>query len=507
MGLSARTENKEKTVNRQPLPGFESLIRRYPARLWTALKAVSEQRGIPLFLVGGPVRDFFLGREPVDIDLTVIHGATACARLLIKELGEGTFVPLGCRQEDAARVVWRGLGIDFSSFRQGALTLEEDLERRDYTINSMGVDLSPQFVGDDRFVLIDPLNGLDDLHQGIIRSCPSAFRDDPLRLLRGYRLATSLDMRLDPVTREEIIKHASLLQTVSVERISHELDRIMETGNSCREVGQMAETAILFQIFPELRQGVGLEQPGFHHLDVFHHSLEALCQVERIIRHPEDFYPGHGRRIQEYVGKDGMKRLLKWAALFHDLGKPPTMAVNHAKGGRVTFYGHDQVGSEIFRAIGGRLKWRNREIKLVSRLIKAHMHPFHLCNVRRTRKLSRKAIVKLCKRAGEDLTGLFILAMADSLAGKGEMKPDGMEQELAALFTAVTGVYHERIRPVMTGARLITGHDLIKIFHLQSGAHFSTILDRLEMARIEGQVTTREEALDWVGVYLREDHS
>jgi len=498
--------NEEKKEKQQKkIPGLSSQLKRYPAKLWAALKCLSEKRGIHLYLVGGTVRDFFLEREPVDIDLTVEHGATVCCHILIEELGGGTFVPLGCRREDAARVVWRGLSIDFSSFRKDSLSIEEDLRLRDFTINCMAVDLSPCFTGHDEYVLIDPLAGADDLEHKILRSCPGAFKDDPLRLLRGYRLEASLGLSLEESTREEIIKHALLINNVSAERISYELDSIMNSGKSYLVVREMVESTLLFQIFPELYKGVGVEQPGFHHLDVFHHSLEALKHIEKIINSPAEYYPESAQFLSDYLQRDGVKGCLKWAALFHDLGKPATMAVNHEKGGRITFYEHDLVGSSLFEQISERLKWGNREKKMVSNLITIHMHPFHLCNVMRKQKLSKRSCLKICKRAGDDLAGLFILAMADSLAGKGEQKPEGMENELAGLLTYVLKVYDEDIHPALSGPKLLTGHDLIERFHLTPGPLFSTILDELEVARIEGNVGSRGEAMDWVRDYLREN--
>jgi len=487
----------------QQIADLSCQLKRYPDELWAALKCVAEKRDIQLYLVGGTVRDFFLAREPVDIDLTVEHGAEECACLLIKELGGGTLVPLGCRQEDGARIVWRGLSIDFASFRLGARSIEEDLRLRDFTINSMGINLSSYLHGNNEFPLIDPLAGVDDLEHEILRSCPGAFKDDPLRLLRGYRLEATLGLRLEEMTMEEIVQHAPLINNVSVERISYELDCIMRSDSSTPVVLEMVESTLLLHIIPELRSCIGVEQPGFHHLDVFHHSLEALNKIEKIIASPAEYFPQSGSFLSNYLQRNSVKTCLKWAALFHDLGKPATMAISHEKGSRVTFYGHDQKGRQLFEQISDRLKWSNSNKKRVSALIEAHMHPFHLCNVMRKQKLSKKACLKLYKRVGDDLAGLFILAMADSLAGQGELKPAGMEKDLTELLSTVIKVYNENIHPTLSGPRLLTGYDLIKIFDMMPGPIFSKILDQLEIARVEGDVGSKEEALNWVSDYLR----
>lgn len=490
----------------QSLTGFFDRLDRYPGELWSALRDISEKHGHVFFLTGGTVRDFFLGREPVDIDLTVKEDATLCCRRLINRLGNGTFVPLGRRHEECARVVWQGLSIDFSSFRSGAATIEEDLAKRDFTINSIAINLTPYLSGSNgKTQLIDPLSAETDLSNEVLRSLPGAFDDDPLRLLRGYRLQAVLGFRFTTETREEIDQKASLIGNVSPERILYELDCIMSAENSYPVIREMAESGLLFQIIPELKQGVGVEQPGFHHLDVFQHNLEALKQIEKIIREPFRYYPKQVTLLSDYLMDTSRKNVLKWAALFHDLGKPATKAAHPEKRSRVTFYGHDCEGCALFEQISNRLKWSNHKSAIVSGLINTHMHPFHLSTNLRTGKLSKKSCLKLYKRAGEHLTGLFLLAMADNLAGQGELKPAGMEEDLVHLFTKVINVYNEDIRPALKGPKLINGHDLIELFDLHPGPVFSTILDELEVAQVEGKVATRDEALSWVGRFIKEN--
>lgn len=474
----------------------------YPQQLITALQRVAERHGLAIFVIGGTVRDWLLGRVPGDLDITVAHGAVACCRDLIGELGRGTFVPLGCLEEDAGRVVWQGLTIDFSSFRQGARTIEADLCLRDYTVNAMGVSLASLLDGSAAPRLLDPLHGVADLEENLLRACPHAFVADPLRMLRGYRLMATLGFRLEEATRTEIGHHVSLIRQVSVERISHELELIMASDRAHVVMGEMAQVGLLWQIIPELAAGVGLEQPGFHHLDVFHHSLAALGFMEEILAEPERFYPECGARIREYSGQPGIKVRLKWAALLHDLGKPVTYAVRDDQDGRVTFYGHDQAGKELVLKLGREWRWSNEDRERIGGLIGMHMQPFHLCNVRRDQPLSRKACLNLSKKAGDDLIGLFLLAMADSLAGQGEKKPPEMEAELAGLLAEVLEIYDQYIQPAVSRPRLLSGQDLISLFALQPGPLFAEILDALEVAQVEGEVVSEEDARRWVRDYL-----
>jgi poly(A) polymerase len=476
----------------------------YPTLLFAALARVSGSLEREMFLVGGTVRDWLLQIHPNDLDFTVNCDAVRCCRSLIHELNGGTFVPLGAAEEDAGRVVWKGLIVDFSRFREGAGTIEEDLCLRDFTVNSMGISFTSFMDKTKTLELIDPLTGLDDLRQGILSACPNAFTSDPLRMLRGYRLWARFGYHCDPQTLASIQKHVTLLSQVSTERISYEMDLIMASSRSHEVIAAMAESTLLFQVIAELSDGVRLSQPESHHLDVFGHSLSALQNIEKILENPFDYYPECAELLVEYLEQPSITEILKWGALLHDLGKPATRKIREDKGGRITFYNHDEVGRKLVQKLGRRLRWSNEKRERIAALTGMHMHPFHLCNVRRKQGLSKKACLKLAKRAGEDLIGLFLLSMADSLAGKGSTKPEAMEEELGELLCEVLETYTKDIQPTLSGPRLVTGKDLIEIFNQQPGPSFAQLLEELQVAQVEGEVTSREEALVWIGSRLKQ---
>ncbi len=484
------------------IAGLRSRRSDYPPQLFAALLAVATELGRDLFLVGGTVRDWLLRESANDLDFTVDCDAVRCCRSLMRSLKGGTFVPLGTAEEEAGRVVWRGLTIDFSSFRPGASTIAEDLSIRDFTINGMALSFTAFMDSSLPLVLIDPLTGVADLEAGILRACPAAFVSDPLRMLRGYRLWARFGFRFDEKTRGLITEQAALLARVSVERISYEMDCIMVSNRSHEVIAAMAESGLLFQVLPGLEAGVGLTQPASHHLDVFGHSLAALEHMEQILREPESFYPECSKQLHQYLDQPGMKTILKWAALLHDLGKPATWEIREDKGGRITFYNHDEVGRGLVQELGRNLRWANEKRERVASLVGMHMHPFHLCNVQRSQKLSKKSCLKLAKRAGNDLIGLFFLTMADSLAGKGEKSPQGMEEELGHLLCEVLETYTRYVAPALHGPRLVSGKDLIEIFSLQPGPEFSQILNGLQEAQVEGEVNSREAGLEWVARFL-----
>lgn len=483
---------------------LQSVLENCPEKLLVTLVDVARQMSSELYLVGGTVRDWQLGRFSSDIDLTLPSDAVIFCHKLIEALGGGTFVSLaGRNQEDAGRVVWQGLTVDLSSFRDGATTFFEDLSKRDFTINCLSINLV-QLVNDGSAAIIDPLGGEEDLDKRVLRSCEDAFPADPLRMLRGYRFQASLGLKMDEKTSQGIIVHKALIKNVSKERVLYELDAIMNTDNGFGGFAAMAESGLLFEILPELQDGVGIEQPDFHHLTVFDHGLEALKMMEEILSDIPHFFTYYQQEIKAAVSDRKTKRQLKWAALFHDLGKP-SVKKNDPVAGRATFHNHDRVGGEIFLRIAKRLRWSNDDLEVVNKLINLHMHPFHLSNHYREDLLSTRAVARLAKRTGEQLIGLFLLAMSDSLASQGRLKPDNMEQELDGLFGQVYTVYLESIKPVLEAPKMVDGHDLIKHFGLTPGPIFRKILNELELSIIEGSVKNRDDAMGWVGEFLKRE--
>lgn len=468
-----------------------------------ALLRLSVKNDARLYLVGGTVRDWLLGRVAGDIDIAAPYSAAVLAKQFRAEIGGGALIDLSGPDDEAVRVVWHQEQVDFATFRAGAVTIEEDLQRRDFTVNAMAVPLAALAADGESPRLLDPTGGLADLRDGRIQHCPGAFVDDPLRMLRGYRLCATLGFHLVDKTRAEVRKHAARIADAAAERISYELRMIFNSPRTAPVLQTMDEDGLLALLLPELYQGAGVEQPEFHHLDVLGHSFLALATMEEILADPQRFYPSRITEISKYLQQENALTCLKWAALLHDIGKPATRERQPGNNGRVTFYRHDEKGVQIFREFAERSRWSKADIERIGGFIAMHMHPFHLCNVSREGKITRRAALNLCRRAGSDLPGLFLLAMADSMASRGEKKPERMEEELAELFDSVQKVYDDHIQPVLFGPRLLDGKDLIKEFALVPGPLFTTLLGELEAARVEGEVTDRQTALAFVATYLQ----
>lgn len=484
----------------------ENIFLQYPKSLARVLARVIGGRSGRFYLTGGLVRDRLLGRKSVDLDITVPIGGVDCARELARELG-GAFVLLD-EKEDVGRVVWRGYNVDLAAFREGAKTIDEDLKKRDFTINALGLRVSCGGLEPGGFNwesdIIDPTGGVVDLEAGLIRhTSPRVFASDPLRLLRAYRFTAALDFTIAPDTEKLIREHAGLISQTAPERLSYELQLIMESCRAGAAFDMMGDSGVLAALFPELLAGVGVLQPASHHLDVFGHSMAALREMEAIQGNPEQYFPERGKKFTGYLQQGKRRVWLKWAALFHDLGKSVTFGINKEKGDRITFYNHDGRGAAIFEEIARRFRWSRRDTVQVCRLIARHMWPFHLNNARRKTGLTAKAYLRLAKTMGEELPGLFLLAMADSLAGRGPGRPPDMESDIARLCDEAAGAYEKIIKPVLDTPRLITGHDIKQMFGVSPGSVFRDIFDGLEKARVAGLVTTREEALEWVRIFLK----
>ena len=480
------------------------LLEQYPEQIVQALAELMLERSSSCYISGGTIRDWLIEADSKDLDVTVPQDGFGWAAALAKKLG-GTFVPMD-EEEDVARVVWQGLCIDFSSYREGAKTIEEDLLKRDFTINSLAVPFSAQLITSwdaAKGEILDPAGGQWDLQNKIIRSTSSAaFISDPLRLLRAYRFMATFGFTIEPVTERQIRKYCHLLYLVSEERTAYELDTIMASVDSIKIIEAMHENDVLQELVPELYRGVGILQPSSHHLDVFEHGIDCLQHMENVQKEPGKYFSGYGESLLEYLKIDRKKILLKWAALFHDLGKPKTHMVREDRDGRITFYNHDKEGARVFDIIADRFKWGKEDRNFVSQFISVHMWPFHLNNARKKTGLSPKAYLRLIKAVGEDFYGLFILAMADSLAGRGTGKPPTMEADIASLYHEVEAAYCRTIQPVLA-KRLLTGNDLIEIFGLKPGPEFREIFDNLEKVQVEGGVQDKEQALDWVKNYLK----
>ena len=455
-------------------------------------------KGRQIFVAGGPVRDILLGRPVKDIDLVMEKGALESAEAAASALG-GTLVILH-EEEEVARVVLKeGAIFDFSSFRGKSRTIEGDLAMRDFTINAMAVplELFGSFGQGSIEGLIDPFGGLADLQSRLIRAVRSEnIVSDPLRMVRAFRFQAELEFTIEDETYALIEDNARLIERSAPERISRELDIMMASDGAGDAVKQMYRCGLLPVIIPEIRELEGVDQPGFHHLDVLNHCFEAVSCMDRLCADPAIKFHEPDPLRQWLTEHDGQIHMLKWAALFHDFGKPARKGVR--PDGRVTFYEHDRHGAEQAKAIGRRLRWSRHQTEFVFRLVRLHMRPFHLLGDFIKGRLTKRAMRRLLRDTGGDYPALFLLAMADSMAGAGPLKPKDLDEQLARLFSRIHAFYLDHVKPIEQAPRLITGKDVMKELGIGPGPVVGRLLEAVEAARMDGRVGSSQEALELV---------
>jgi len=454
-------------------------LRSLPAE--AILRAAGKSR---VYIVGGPVRDAFLDREFNDIDLAVEGSGARVARQFAATSG-GRFVMLDA-EHDESRVVLDEHTFDFSGFGEGGL--ESDLERRDFTINSVAVDLKELLEG--KALPVDPMGGLEDLDQGVLRvTTVRSFRNDPLRILRAFRLSAQLAFSIEDETLSLARDERGLISGVARERIAYEMLLIFSEPKSYGALSLMADTSVLCTVFPQLEKTKGVAQNKLYPLDVFEHSLKTYEEMEGVLadtgKTPFGCYLS---LVEEYLaGGSRRAALLKMAALLHDIAKPETLQPGDDD--RLHFYGHDRTGAEAVErfALEG-LKMSKKDAKMLLVLIKNHMWPHLLAT---QEEITDRACRKFFREMEADGVGVLLLAWADSLASAG---PVDSSEPLADSIGKLLGFYTEKCEEVVLPP-LISGRDLIEELGLVPGPIFGRILKQVEKGREEGSLTTRDEAL------------
>jgi len=453
-----------------------------------------------LYIVGGAIRDRILKTYSPDIDIVVPSGAHEVALDFARKSG-GTYILLDDEpHRKTERVVIKShdetFVFDFAEML-GA-SIEEDLEKRDFTINAIALSLKDYLEG--RFdLLIDSFGGQDDIREKkIVVLTDESFRDDPLRMLRAFRFAGQFGFEIDMKTRKSILQNRGRLKEVSWERIRDEFFKILSMCPCIPFIVDMDGLGLLEVILPEILSMKGVHQNGYHHLDVWGHTLLTIENVEVVIKNPEDYFAGYSLNLKEYLDSESVsgrskESVIKLATLLHDSGKPET--VSKDVDGRVRFLGHENVGKGIAEKVARRLKLSNREIGFVKDLVGDHMY---LLNFSFLDSLSQKGILRFFRKHPEEFWAYFILFLADSMAALGPDLPDDRMPKIKKMTRDMLDKYYHGFKPRAEKPRLITGKDLIDKFDLPPCPFFGRILTKVEEAQMEGRIKNREEAIKYV---------
>lgn len=437
-----------------------------------ASKIVTENN-LQAYVIGGFVRDLLLERPSKDIDIVVVGNglelAKECARVL-KVNKVSVFENFG-----TAQFKYKDLDVEFvgarkESYRQDSRkpivengTLEDDQNRRDFTINSLALSLHADNFGD----IIDPFNGLQDLENGIIRTPlhpDTTYSDDPLRMMRAIRFASQLGFKIEIESLNSILKNAERLEIISIERIMDELNKIILSKTPSRGFKLLNSTKLLHQFFPELIALQGIETiDGKSHKDNFYHTLEVL---DNISENTDNLW-------------------LRWAAIMHDIAKPPTKRFDEEIGW--TFHGHEEMGARMVSKIFRRLKLPlDAKMKYVEKLVRLHLRPIALVKG----SVSDSAVRRLLFEAGDDIDDLMTLCNAD-ITSKNEFKVQKFKKNFDLVTQKLKAVEEkDRVRNFQPP---ISGQLIMEIFNLKPCNEIGSIKTQIKDAILEGTIENEYE--------------
>lgn len=439
------------------------------------LTETADELGLECYLVGGYVRDLFLHRPTNDIDVVVVGSGINMATAFARRAGRGCHLSV-FRTFGTAQVKWNGHEVEFVGARRESYshdsrkpvvedgTLEDDQNRRDFTINAMAVCLNADRLGE----LVDPFDGLYDLEDGIVRTPLDpdiTFSDDPLRMMRCVRFATQLRFFIDEETFEALGRNADRISIISGERIIDELNKIMMADSPSRGFVELHRCGLLAIILPELAALDVVEtRVGRAHKNNFYHTLEVL----------------------DNVAARGAGLWLRWAALLHDIGKPRSKRWDPAAGW--TFHNHNYLGEKMIPALFRRLKLPlDERMKYVRKLVGLHMRPIAIADD----IVTDSAVRRLLFEAGDDIDDLMQLCEAD-ITSKNEVRKKSFLENFRIVRTKLVDIEEkDRVRNFQPP---VDGEEIMRLFGLQPCREVGTLKSALKDAVLDGKIPNEHEA-------------
>lgn len=436
----------------------------------------ADSLGMECYVVGGYVRDIFLERPSNDIDVVVVGSGIQVADALKQRLGRKAHISV-FRNFGTAQVKYKDIEVEFVGARRESYshdsrkpvvedgTLEDDQNRRDFTVNALAICLNEERFGE----LVDPFDGLADLEDGILRTPLDpdiTFSDDPLRMLRCVRFSAQLKFLIDEETFDALERNASRMSIVSGERISDELNKVMMTDAPSRGLMELHRSTLMSQLLPEL---VALDvvetRNGKAHKNNFYHTLEVVDNVSR----------------------QGAGLWLRWAALLHDVGKPRSKRWDPVAGW--TFHNHNFVGAKMVPQIFRRLKLpMDAKMKYVQKLVDLHMRPIVIAD----EEVTDSAVRRLLNDAGDDIDDLMTLCEAD-ITSRNSMRKQRFLDNFRIVREKLADLKERDYKRLLQPC--IDGNEIMEMFHLQPCPQVGILKQTLKDAVLDNKVPNEREPL------------
>ena len=472
----------------------ENILAKLDHPFFHLISDTAEELGLDCFVIGGWVRDLYLERPSSDIDIVVIdpkkqieRPGIAIAEALRKRLGKKAYIAI-YKNFGTAQLKHKNLEIEFVGARKESYdrnsrkpitedgTLEEDQNRRDFTINAMALSLNKDRFGE----LVDPFDGLYDLEDKIIATPLDpdiTFSDDPLRMMRCIRFATQLNFHIEEVTSEALSRNKERIKIISGERIAEELNKIILSPTPSKGFVELEQCGLLSLIFPELAQLQGIETKNQKaRKDNFYHTLEVLDNMAKATANPQSIPAGNGKwdTVQDHI------LWLRWAALLHDIGKPKSKRFDPLLGW--TFHNHNDIGERMIPTIFRRMKLpMNEKMKFVQKLVQLHMRPIAIAD----EEVTDSAVRRLLFEAGDDIDDLMLLCTAD-ITSKNELKKKKFIENFSIVRSKLVEIEEkDRIRNFQPP---ISGEEIMKLFNLRPSREVGILKTHIKDAILDGEI-------------------